>query len=74
MFIEDLQYENQELRRKELILQSIPDLIVVFDSSGYISFASPSLSTFIDYKSDELEETCFWDVFTREEFESTPPT
>jgi PAS domain S-box-containing protein len=66
MFIEDLQYENQELRRKELILQSIPDLIVVFDSSGYISFASPSVSTFIDYKSDELEETCFWDVLTQE--------
>jgi PAS domain S-box-containing protein len=66
MFIEELQYENLELRRKEQILQSIPDLIVVFDSSGCISFASPSVSTFINYKSDELEETCFWDVLTQE--------
>jgi Basic region leucine zipper len=34
LYIEDLKEENDELRRKEQILRSIPDLIVVFDSVG----------------------------------------
>ena len=61
MFIEDLKDENSELRRKEQILSSIPDLIVVFDSSGCMSFVSPSVTRFLNYTSEELENTSFWD-------------
>jgi len=61
MFIEELKDENQELRRKEQILRSIPDLIVVFDSSGNMSFVSQSVTRFLDFESDELENSSFWD-------------
>lgn len=60
-FIEELKEENDELRRKEQILRSIPDLIVVFDSSGKLGFVSESVSTFIDMAPEELEGTSFWD-------------
>jgi len=60
-FIEELKEENDELRRKELILKSIPDLIVVFDSSGKIWFVSDSVNGFLDMTSEELEGTSFWD-------------
>ena len=66
MFIEELKEENVELRRKELILRSIPDLIVVFDSSGCISFVSHSVTRFLDYKVEELENTSFWEHLTEE--------
>jgi PAS domain-containing protein len=59
-FIEELKEENDGLRRKELILRSIPDLIVVFDSSGKLSFVSESVSRFLRFSSDELEGTSFW--------------
>jgi len=61
MFIDELKDENTELRRKEQILRSIPDLIVVFDSSGTMSFVSESVSRFLNYSSEELEESSFWD-------------
>lgn len=60
-FIEELKEENDELRRKEQILRSIPDLIVVFDSSGKLGFVSQSVARFIDMAPDELEGTSFWD-------------
>ena len=66
MFIEELKEENVELRRKELILRSIPDLIVVFDSSGGISFVSHSVTRLLDYKVEELENTSFWEHLTEE--------
>eukprot|EP00980_Cylindrotheca_fusiformis_P019921 scaffold7017_cov134-Cylindrotheca_fusiformis.AAC.16 len=59
-FIEELKEENDELRRKEQILRSIPDLIVVFDSSGKLGFVSESVSRFIDMSPEELEGTSFW--------------
>jgi PAS domain S-box-containing protein len=61
MFIEDLKEENDDLRRKEQILKSIPDLIVVFDSSGKLWFVSESVSRFLRFSSEELEGTSFWD-------------
>jgi PAS domain-containing protein len=60
-FIEELKEENDELRRKEQILMSIPDLIVVFDSSGKLGFVSQSVARFIDMTPEELEGTSFWD-------------
>ncbi len=66
MFVEDLKEENLELRRKEMILRSIPDLIVVFDSSGSMSFVSQSASRFLNYTSSELENTSFWDRLTED--------
>ena len=66
MFVEDLKDENMELRRKEMILRSIPDLIVVFDSSGCMSFVSESATRFLNYTSYELQSTSFWDRLTED--------
>jgi hypothetical protein len=44
----------------------VPDLIVVFDSSGCISFVSSSVSKFICNTCDNLEGTRFWDLMTEE--------
>ena len=66
MFIDDLRDENQDLRRKEQILQSIPDLIVVFDSSGNMPFVSHSLSRFLNFTNDELQGASFWDILTQD--------
>mmetsp|Transcript_43009 Transcript_43009/g.48828 ORF Transcript_43009/g.48828 Transcript_43009/m.48828 type:complete len:579 (-) Transcript_43009:22-1758(-) len=60
-FIEELKEENDELRRKEQILRSIPDLIVVFDSAGKLWFISHSVSRFLDFTPSELEGSSFWD-------------
>jgi len=60
-FIEELKEENDELRRKELILRSIPDLIVVFDSAGRLSFVSQSVGKFLQFTPEKLEGTSFWD-------------
>jgi PAS domain S-box-containing protein len=60
-FIEELKDENDELRRKEQILRSIPDLIVVFDSTGKLWFVSQSVSRFMNMTASELEGTSFWD-------------
>ena len=60
-FIEELKDENDGLRRKEQILKSIPDLIVVFDSSGKLWFVSESVSRFLDFSAGELEGSSFWD-------------
>lgn len=70
MFIEDLKDENVELRRKEQILRSIPDLIVVFDSSGCISFVSHAITRFLEYTVEEIENTSFWDLLTQESVRS----
>eukprot|EP00804_Cyclotella_cryptica_P020238 CCRYP_010914-RB/>CCRYP_010914-RB protein AED:0.04 eAED:0.04 QI:366/1/1/1/0.5/0.33/3/593/507 len=66
MFIDDLTAENTDLRRKVQILQTIPDLIVVFDSSGCISFISQSVSTLLDVTNQELEGTSFWDCLAED--------
>jgi PAS domain-containing protein len=60
-FFEELKEENDELRRKEQILRSIPDLIVVFDSSGKLGFVSQSVSRFLNIPAEDLEGGSFWD-------------
>lgn len=60
-FIEELKEENDDLRRKEQILRSIPDLIVVFDSSGKLGFVSHSVNTFLEFTPNELTGASFWD-------------
>jgi PAS domain S-box-containing protein len=60
-FIEELKEENDDLRRKEQILRAIPDLIVVFDSSGKLRFVSESVGRFIDMSPEELIGSSFWD-------------
>lgn len=60
-FIEELKEENDELRRKEQILKSIPDLIVVFDSAGKLWFVSHSVNRFLNFTPSELEGSSFWD-------------
>jgi len=59
-FIEELRNENHELRKKELILRSIPDLIIVFDSAGKIHFLSHSVTKLLKFAPGELEGTSFW--------------
>merc|ERR1739844_486390 len=54
-YIEDLKEENAGLRRMELILRSIPDLVVSFDSSGKLGFVSHSVTRFLDFTPEELE-------------------
>lgn len=66
MFMENLKAENEALRHKEQILQSIPDLIVVFDSSGQMPFVSASVCRFLDFTSEELQDTSFWDRLTQD--------
>lgn len=60
-FIEELKEENDDLRRKEQILRSIPDLVVVFDSSGKLWFVSESVSRFLAFSPRELDGSSFWD-------------
>ncbi len=60
-FIEELKEENDDLRRKEQILRSIPDLIVVFDSSGKLGFVSHSVSNFLQFTPGDLVGTSFWE-------------
>ena len=61
LFIEELKEENDDLRKKEQILRSIPDLIVVFDSGGKLWFVSHSVSRFLHFSPIELEGSSFWD-------------
>lgn len=60
-YIEELKEENDELRRKEQILRSIPDMIVVFDSAGKLGFISQSFSTFLQVSPAQLEGSSFWE-------------
>eukprot|EP00531_Pseudo-nitzschia_arenysensis_P014991 CAMPEP_0116134418 /NCGR_PEP_ID=MMETSP0329-20121206/10633_1 /TAXON_ID=697910 /ORGANISM="Pseudo-nitzschia arenysensis, Strain B593" /LENGTH=677 /DNA_ID=CAMNT_0003629123 /DNA_START=198 /DNA_END=2231 /DNA_ORIENTATION=+ len=66
LFIEELKEENDDLRRKEQILRAIPDLVVVFDSSGRLGFVSESVGRFLDVSPDKLEGTSFWDLICEE--------
>jgi len=59
--MEELKEENDELRRKALILRSIPDLVVVFDSTGKLLFVSHSVGRFLQFTAEELENTSIWD-------------
>jgi PAS domain-containing protein len=61
LYIEELKEENDDLRRKEQILRSIPDLVVVFDSAGKLGFVSQSASNVLKVPAVELEGTSFWD-------------
>jgi PAS domain S-box-containing protein len=60
-FMEELKDENDDLKRKEMILKSIPDLIVVFDSTGKLWFVSESVSRFLQFSADELEGSSIWE-------------
>merc|ERR1712161_86833 len=62
LFIEEIKEENDDLRRKEQILRAIPDLVVVFDSSGKLSFVSESVGRFLDVCPDQLEGSSFWEM------------
>jgi PAS domain S-box-containing protein len=66
MYIDDVTTENVDLRRKVQILQSIPDLVVVFDSSGCISFVSQSVPAFFDMQASEIEGASFWNFLTED--------
>jgi PAS domain-containing protein len=66
MYIDDVTTENIDLRRKVQILQSIPDLVVAFDSSGCISFVSRSVPAFLETQASELEGASFWDYLTED--------
>mmetsp|Transcript_6613 Transcript_6613/g.14650 ORF Transcript_6613/g.14650 Transcript_6613/m.14650 type:complete len:163 (+) Transcript_6613:472-960(+) len=61
LYITDLKSENALLRRKEQILLSIPDLIVVFDASGTMSFVSRSVSRFLKCALRDMERSSFWE-------------
>lgn len=65
-FIEELKEENDDLKRKEQILRAIPDLIVVFDSSGRLGFVSESVGRFLDVSPDKMVGTSFWDLICEE--------
>lgn len=65
-FIEELKEENDDLRRKEQILKSLPDLVVVFDSSGKLGFVSHSVARLLSFSATELEGTSFWDRLCEE--------
>jgi PAS domain-containing protein len=65
-YIEDLKDENSDLRRMEMILRSIPDLVISFDSSGKIGFVSQSVSRFLSFTPHELEGRSFWDRLCEE--------
>lgn len=60
LFLEELREENDLLRRKEQILKSIPDLVVVFDSSGKVHFCSESIRSFLDMKVEDMLGSSFW--------------
>jgi PAS domain S-box-containing protein len=60
-FMEELKDENDDLKRKEQILKSIPDLIVVFDSTGKLWFVSESVSRFLQFSATELEGSSIWE-------------
>ena len=65
-FVEELKEENDDLKRKEQILRAIPDLIVVFDSSGRLGFVSESVGRFLDVSPDKMVGTSFWDLICEE--------
>ena len=50
----------------DMILRSIPDHIVAFVSSGCITFASQSFNRVMEFTSDEVESTSFWDLLTED--------
>jgi PAS domain S-box-containing protein len=66
MFMEELKEENEKLKRKESILNSIPDLVIVFDSAGKISFISKSACTILKFQVEELQESSFWGLLCEE--------
>jgi PAS domain S-box-containing protein len=66
VFVEEIRAENMELRRKDMILRSIPDHIVAFDSTGCVFFVSQLFNRALDFSSDELENTSFWDLLTED--------
>jgi len=58
--MEELKVENETLRRKESILNSIPDLVIVFDSAGKIAYISKSVCAILKFKVEDLQESSFW--------------
>lgn len=66
IFVENLKTENVELRRKEQVLRSIPDLVIAFDSGGSISLVSDSAARLFGCAKNELEGTSFWDLLAED--------
>ena len=66
VFMEELKQENEKLRRKESILNSIPDLVIVFDSAGKIAYVSKSVCTILKFTAEELQDSSFWDRLCEE--------
>ena len=63
IMVEELRAEIRELRRKEMILKSIPDGVVSFDSSGTVLYANAFASGLLGRDPEEEGESCaLWDV------------
>lgn len=59
--------ENAALKHQVQILESLPDLIVGFDLSGRIFFASQSVLDFLGLtQAKDIEGTSFWELVTFE--------
>jgi len=63
MMVEELRAEIRELRRKEMILKSVPDGVVAFDSSGTVLYANAFASGLLGRDPEGEGESCaLWDV------------
>mmetsp|Transcript_19357 Transcript_19357/g.45327 ORF Transcript_19357/g.45327 Transcript_19357/m.45327 type:complete len:513 (+) Transcript_19357:94-1632(+) len=62
MMVEELRTEIRELRSKEMILKSIPDGVVSFDSSGTVLYANAFASGLLGRDPEGGESCALWDV------------
>eukprot|EP00934_Nitzschia_sp_Nitz4_P003486 Nitzschia sp. Nitz4//NODE_202_length_38933_cov_72.610268//29288//30480//NITZ4_additional_000026-RA//-1//CDS//3329531798//3476//frame0 len=60
LYIEGLKVENDELRKLGLVLTILPDLIITFDTSGTLLFASHACEQVFGSTANDLRGTCFW--------------
>eukprot|EP00934_Nitzschia_sp_Nitz4_P001213 Nitzschia sp. Nitz4//scaffold95_size97785//33808//34947//NITZ4_004662-RA/size97785-processed-gene-0.38-mRNA-1//-1//CDS//3329560457//1213//frame0 len=59
-YVEELKVENEQLRKLHQMLEVVPDLILSFDSSGTIRFATKSSMEFLGRSPQELIGSSFW--------------
>ncbi|KAL3777677.1 hypothetical protein HJC23_007653 [Cyclotella cryptica] len=65
--VDNLISENAELKRQVQILEAVPDLVVAFEFSGRIFFASQSLLECLGLnKPEEVEGTLLWEWITED--------
>ena len=53
--VQEMTVMNQHLKRQALILALIPDMVVVLNESGYITFCSAQVENVLQHKPDSLE-------------------